>query len=356
MGEGEEEGDPGVTRPLTPSHQGRGNCNTKTCLTPAHFVVLTARMVNIDGGREGGLMHRVIPVVFLICLAHCTPKQIASDITSQIFKGGAPSFEMEPDVEIAETSGLTMIKMLESFQYDNPRNKNYLILLARSYGNYAFGFLEWNMLKYRGIDETRRALNENRAKAFYAKGKDYAFRVLNRNTAFEKALNKDLDTFQKSLKTIGRSGLPALFWGAFNWGSYINLNKDSPLAIAEYPKAEAMMQRVLEIDPTYFYASPHLFMGYSYGSRPAMFGGNPEKSKTHFEKALAAYKRKFLMTLVVYAQTYAVQNQDRALFDSLLSEALTTPASALPEQRLANELAKLRAQWMQANPGQVGMY
>ena len=292
----------------------------------------------------------------MLALAQCTPKQIASDITSQILKEGSPAFEMESDVDIAEQSGLTMIKMLEAFQHDNPKNKNYLILLSRSYGNYAFGFLEWNMLKYRGVDEARRALNETRAKTFYARGKDYALRVLNRNAAFEKTLTRDLDSFKKALKGMGRSQLPALFWCAFNWGSYINLNKDSPLAIAEYPKVEAMMQRVLEIDEHYFNSGPHLFMGFSYGSRPPMFGGNPAKSKEHFEKALAAYKRKFLLTQVLYAQSYAVQNQDRGLFDSLLKEVLGTSADVFPEQRLANELAKLRAQWLLANPGQVGMF
>ncbi|MBI4412587.1 MAG: hypothetical protein HY541_08905 [Deltaproteobacteria bacterium] len=284
-------------------------------------------------------------VVSLFFFSQCTPKQIASDITAQIFQGGAPAFEMETDVELAENTGLTMIKMLEAFQHDNPHNKTYLVLLSRSYANYSFGFLEWNMLKYQGMDETKRAQNEERARAFYLKGKDFGMRALNRNAAFEKALTKDLDTFKKSLQSFGRSYIPALFWTAFNWGSWINLNKDSPLAIAEFPKAEAMMQRVLELDEHYFYSGPHLFFGFSFGSRPAMFGGNPEKSKEHFEKALAAYKRKFLLALVTYAQSYAVQNQDRALFESLLNEVLTTPADSLPEQRLANELAKLRARW-----------
>lgn len=290
-------------------------------------------------------------LVALFLLTQCTPKQIASDITSQIMKGGAPAFEMESDLEVAESSGLTMIKMVEAFQHDNPRNKNYLLLLSRSYGNYAFGFLEWNMLKYRGVDETRRGVNEARAKNFYLRGKDYGMRILNTNAAFEKALDKDLDTFKKALKGMGRRYMGALFWTAFNWGSYVNLNKDSPLAIAEFPKAEAMMERVLEIDDDYFYASPHLFFGFSFGSRPAMFGGNPAKSKEHFEAALEAYKRKFLMTLALYAQSYAVQNQDRALFDSLLNEVLATNADVLPEQRLANELAKLRAQWLLDHAG-----
>lgn len=293
--------------------------------------------------------HRFPRFLFIICLPlvcnFCTPKQIASDITAQIFQGGAPAFEMESDVELSEQTGLTMIKMLEAFQHDNPKNKTYLILLSRSYANYTFGFLEWNMLKYKGVDEVKRAVNEERAKTFYLKGKDFGLRVLNRNSAFEKALTKDLDTFKKSLKSFGRGSVPALFWTAFNWGSWINLNKDSPAAIAEFPKAEAMMQRVLELDEHYFYSGPHLFFGFSFGSRPAMFGGNPEKSKEHFEKAAAAYKRKFLLALVTYAQSYAVQNQDRALFESLLNEVLATPADSLPEQRLANELAKLRARW-----------
>ncbi len=285
----------------------------------------------------------------LISYSACTPKQIASDITSQIFRAGAPSFEMESDPEIGESSGLTMIKMLESFQHDNPKNKNYLILLSRSYAMYSFGFLEWNMLKYKDIDEAKRTLNETRAKQFYEKGRNFGLQVLNRNGAFEKNLVKDIDSFKKALKGMGRSSVPALFWTAFNWGSYINLNKDSPLAIAEFPKVEAIMERVLELDEYYNFAGPHLFFGYAYGSRPTMFGGNPTKSKEHFEKGINAYQRKFLMGLVLYAQSYAVQNQDRALFESLLNEVLATNADVLPEQRLANEMAKLKAQWLLNN-------
>lgn len=292
----------------------------------------------------------ILPFAALcILLTQCTPKQIASDITSQIFTGGAPAFEMESDIDIAENSGLTMMKMLEAFQHDNPKNKNYQILLSRSYSNYAFGFLEWNMLKYKGVDEAKRALNEQRAKDFYLKGKQFGLEALNRNSAFEKYLNKDLEHFQKALQSFGRGAVPELFWTAMNWGSYINLNKTSPMAIAEYPKVEAIMQRVLELDENYFYATPQIFFGYSYGSRPAMFGGNLGKSKEFFEKALRAYNRKFLLALVMYAQSYAVQSQDRELFTSLLNEVLSTNADVLPEQRLANELAKLRAKWLLDN-------
>lgn len=295
----------------------------------------------------------LIALAFWSLSTACTPKQIASDITSQILVGGAPSMEWEDDVEMTESSALTMLKMLESFRYDNPKNKNYNLLLSRSYANYAMGFLEWNMLKYRGVDETKRQQSEDRAVKFYSKGKDYGINVLSRHGGFKSALTKDLDTFKKSLRSFGRGSVPALFWTAMNWGSLINLKKDSPIAIAEFPKVEAIMQRVLELDEFYFYGSPHLFMGFSFGSRPAMFGGDMKKSKDHFEKGVNAYKRKFLLGLVFYAQGYCVQAQDHELYKTLLNEVLTTDAAVLPEQRLANELAKLRAKWMLDNESKV---
>lgn len=285
----------------------------------------------------------LVAIIITFAFQACTPKQIASDLTSQIMRGGAPAIEMEPDVEIAERSGMTLIKMMEALQYDNPKNKNYHILLARSYGNYTLGFIELKMLKYEGKDEQLYQKNLKRAKRFYATGKQMGLAVLKKNGSFKKALTKDLDSFKKALKGFGRGSVPQLFWTAFNWGSTINLNKDSPLAIIEFPKVEAIMKRVLELDEYFFYGGPHLFMAVSYGSRPKMFGGDPIKSKEHFEKAIKAYNRKFLMAIVLYAQFYAVQMQDKDLFRQLLNEVIEADAAALPEQRLANELAKKRA-------------
>lgn len=290
----------------------------------------------------------IIGIAFLPFFS-CTPKKMASNITSQIMLGGSPSFEMEPDIEIAETTGLTMIKMIEAMQYDNPNNKTYKLLLARSYANYSFGFLEWNMLRYQDNDSEKYQLNMDRAKRFYENGKRLGLEILSGNGAFKAALTQDMTKFGKALKGFGKSDVPALFWTAFNWGSLINLSKDSPQAIAMFPKVEAIMQRALELDEHFFYDGPNLFFAVSYGSRPTMFGGNPEKSKQFFEKAITSYGRKFLMALVLQAQVYAVQTQDQSLYDTLLIEAAGANAAALPEQRLANEMAKKRAAWLLAN-------
>lgn len=291
----------------------------------------------------------LVLVLVLVFVGACTPKKIASDITAQIMASGAPSFEMESDIEIAESSGLTMIKMLEAFQYDNPKNKTLNALLSRSYANYAQGFWEYEMLTMQGVNDEKYEKALNRAKRFYQAGKDFGLKALSTNGSYKSALKKDLDTYKRSLKSFGRGSVPMMFWAGMNWGSLINLSKDSPIAIAEFPKVEALMERVLELDENYFYGGPHLFFGFSYGSRPKMFGGDPVKSKEHFEAAIKAYNRKFLLAQVYYAQIYAVRVQDPHLYDQLLNEVLAANPADLPQARLANEMAQKRALWMKAN-------
>jgi len=288
----------------------------------------------------------VLVLFFVLAAQACTPKKIASDLTSQIFRDGSPSFEMEPDPEIAEMSGIPLLKVIEAFHYDNPNNKTYRILLARGYATYGFAFLEWNMLRTQNVEPEIYEKNFRRAKQFYSKGKEHSLDVLKKRNSFAKALNKDLASYKKAVNQFGKNDVPTLFWAAFNWGSLINLSKDSPSSIAELPKVEALMRRVLELDENFYYGGPNLFFGVYYGARPKMFGGDPEKSRLHFEKAIKAYERKFLLAQVTYAMTYAVQYQDRALFESLLNEVLSANPAALPEQRLGNEIAQRKAKWL----------
>lgn len=54
------------------------------------------------------------------------------------------------------------------------------------------------------------------------------------------------------------------------------------------------------------------------------------------------------MTYVFYAKTYAVQTQDQELYTKLLTQVINAPIDILPEQRLANTVAKVRARQMLA--------
>lgn len=277
-------------------------------------------------------------------LAACSASKMASDITSNIMYEGSPVMEQESDPYVAETAGLALLKTLEVFAYHNPSNKKYHLLLAKNYSNYAFGFLENKLYRYEGVDPKIYDTILTRTKLFYTRGKFYGMGLLKENNSFKKALDKDMETFEKAVRKLPRGKQQALFWTAFAWGGFINWSKDDPTAIIQLGKAERMMARAAEMDNTYFYGGPHLFFGVYYGSRPAMLGGNLEKSQENFEQAIHITHGRFLFSKVLYAQFYCVQAQDHPLFLKLINEVLTADPNILPEQRLANILAQQRAQ------------
>lgn len=260
---------------------------------------------------------------------------LAVDTTAEIFLDGQAAFEEESDLELAEHSIAANLKVLEGMLKSSPNNETLLVLCSKSYGGYAFGFIE---------DKSKK-----RAEQFYLRGRDYALHVLEKNSSFKEALHADFETFEKSLENFDQDDVSALFWTAYNWGNWMNLNLNSPEAIAIAPRVERMMKKVLELDEGYFFAGPHLFYGIYFGARPPMLGGDKNKSRHHFEMALKLTKRKFLMTQVLYAQYYAVQHQDQVLFQKLLQEVIKAKDSIYPEQNLITQLAKRKARRLLEN-------
>ena len=105
-----------------------------------------------------------------------------------------------------------------------------------------------------------------------------------------------------------------------------------------------LMEWILERDESYYYASPHVFLGTYRAAVPPMLGGEPERAREHFDRALALTGRRALMVQVQMARYYARQIFDRELYDSLLEEVLSSPIDAIPELTLQNSAAQRLAQ------------
>lgn len=277
-------------------------------------------------------------------LAGCGIKQTAVNVTAQIMSTGTPAIEEEEDVAYANQASLASLKTLEAMQRSNPNDSTTLFLLTKSFGAYTFAFVENDILEAKGNNEVFEKLATERAKRFYGRGKKFGVLLLSKNKAFKKTVVGPLDDFKAALNKFHKKDVPDLFWTAFNWGNLINFSKDSPEAIVELPKVEAIMRRVIELDDTYNYSGPHLFLGAFYASRPPMLGGQPEEAKKEFELAIEQTAGKYYMAKVLYAQFYAVQTQNKGLFESLLKEVTSADPAIMPNQRLANELAIRRAQ------------
>ena len=104
------------------------------------------------------------------------------------------------------------------------------------------------------------------------------------------------------------------------------------------------MEFVAARDSAFYYGGAHIFLGTLAGMRPRLLGGDPESSRAHFEAALRLNHGTFLMTYVYYAKSYAVQTLDEELFVSLLETVRNASLEILPENRLANSVAKRKAE------------
>jgi hypothetical protein len=264
-----------------------------------------------------------------LLLTGCSPSRMAVQAALPLVESQIRAMQEERDPELAAQAIPANLKNLEGLLKEDPDNTWILENLAEGFCGYAFSFLEDKQ--------------PERASSLYARGKDFALRATVIRTGREKWQDLSLDEWSRALDEVKVSHQPALFWLGQCWGNWLMQNLDSVEAFADIPRLEKLMNKVHDLNPAFHYAGPHLFLGAFYGGRSKMLGGNPEKSRHHFEKALDLTENKYLLVQLFFAKTYAVQNQDRELFESQLQAVLQAPPDLLPEQRLANQVARKKA-------------
>ncbi len=275
----------------------------------------------------------VIAPVLVFLFSGCI-QTIAVSTVGGIVDEGFSAFTEEDDLEFAEKALPGNLKLLDVMLKNEPENTRLLRLASEGYASYALGFLEDS--------------EPARARAFYLRARDYGLRILRQDGELGTAVDGTADDLRAVLAKRNAADVPPVFWTAFGWGSYIYLSLTDPDALADLSKAEVMMDFVARTDSAFYHAGADLFLGTLDGSRPAILGGNPERSRAHFERALRINGGKFLMTYVYYARSYAVQTQNQGLFEGLLRKVDSTSIDVMPEARLANAIAKKKAKLLLA--------
>lgn len=269
-------------------------------------------------------------LVFIILFTGCSIERLAVRSTTGLIENSLEAIEEETDLILAEQSIASNLKLLEGLIKSDPNNRNLLLLAARGFTSYALGFVEQE--------------NPERAVALYLRARDYGLRGLRQNRQFDRAFEQPFEEFEASLDLVPDRDIPLLFWTANAWAGAIQQNIGDPRSLANLPKVEAMMKVVLERNESFYYAGPHLFFGMILSSKPVMFGGNTERGREHFERALELTRERFLIIKVFYAESYAVQTLNDELFEKLLHEVIEADLDILPAQSLVNTLAKRRAE------------
>jgi hypothetical protein len=272
-------------------------------------------------------------ILFLLLgalLSSCFPsKKLTVAATASLLEDVAKSAYRQSDLRLIREGMPAYLLLLDGMVQGWPDNEQLLLGAAQGYSAFASSLVSEQDKEY--------------AKLLYGRSKDYALKALELRGLKAPPLCA-LDDFTDCLRGLGKEDVPYMFWAATSWGSWISLNLDSVEALAELPRVELLMRRVLELDETFHHGGPHLFMGVWYASRPKMAGGDLDKARSHFLRSLELGEGKFLMTYVYYADHYARRAQDRELFISILRKVLETPADALPDLTLLNTVARTKAE------------
>ncbi len=283
-------------------------------------------------------------VAMFLFVSGCSIRKPVTAITADISARGMVAMERESDLFVAKESILPLVKIVEVLHYGYPTDRKFLGVLAKTYGNYAFGFAEVEAI--RDSNKSGGDIRENewykRAKRFYRKGKDFGLKSLSKKGNLDKiSLNK----FQKKIKRYGKKWTDTLFWTAFDWGSLINMSRDDILEASNLPRVQAMVDRVIELDPEFQCGVAYAFKGAMIASNFVKLSADSgrEEARSYFKKAMNSCDGNYLMNKVMYAEWYLAAVGNHALFRDTLNSVLSADASLLPEQRLANEIAKERA-------------
>jgi len=262
-------------------------------------------------------------------LSGCSTGQLVARGAAPLIDHGMAAMNRETDLELARASIPANLKMIEALLLADPGNATYRVQAAMGFYGYALGFVESD--------------DRDRAAALYARARDHALAALERAGVAQATLTGDAAELERALAKLDVRAVPALFWTASTWGKWIELQLDDPARLAELPRVEALMQRVLALDETYYYGGAHVFFGAYYGGRAPMFGGDFARAARHFDRAAALSQNRLQLVEVYRARYLLRQMGEREAFHATLGRVLDAPAGSDPELNLANALAKKQA-------------
>lgn len=264
----------------------------------------------------------------VLLLPACSTGQLVARGASPLINNGVTAMNRETDLGLARASMPANLKMIEALLIADPGNTAYQVQAAMGFYGYTLAFVEPG--------------DPERAASLYRRARSHALIALEHVGMSQAVLTAPAAEFEQTLAELGADAVPALFWTASSWGKWIELQLDDPARLAELPRVEAMMQRVLALDETYYYGGAHLFFGAYYGGRAPMFGGDFARSAKHFDRAAAINHNQLLLVDVYRARYLLRQMGEREAFHTTLSRVLETTVTD-PELNLANAVAKQEA-------------
>jgi tetratricopeptide (TPR) repeat protein len=258
---------------------------------------------------------------------------IVSRTTNRLAGSLSDAMLSQRDPGVIRDGAPAYLILLDALVRESPDDPKLLMAAGSLYATYAGTFVD----------------TDDRASVLASAGLDYARRAL---CLLEPGLcdrwRAPFDEFEATVQRVPPQHVDALYETAAAWATWIQIHRDDWAAVGDKARVEAMIQRVLAIDPTYADGDAELYLGVLSSLLPASLGGKPEEGRRHFERAIELSGGRNLYAKVLFAEHYARTVFDKTLHDRLCSEvAAADPVET--DRTLANVLAQQRAKEMLAS-------
>lgn len=260
----------------------------------------------------------LLTIILTFLSSSCsTMRKVGLGVVSPMFSDASKGFEKEGNWQAFKDGIPGNLKLLDGLL--EVRSDDVSLLSAAIKGNagYAFSIYETLYLDHKLAEEDE-SIYKDQAISYYAKALSYGFHFLKLNDIsfydLQKA-NRDPDGIKKILSRIPTNleSIEALAYTAQAMGSLINLQRDKMTLIAQLPIVKGMFDWVCLKDPNVGHGVCDIFMASYMTSRPKMLGGDPEKGKKLFEKAIKERPHNWLIR-VTYLEHYIIPMSDEDLY------------------------------------------
>jgi len=262
-------------------------------------------------------------VLFSLAFSSCSFHQIAVNSSSGLLLEASVTAQTESNFDLFRSAVPGNLLLMESLLSQSPENKDLLASLTKGYAGYAFAVNEQDMLNEEW-GELKTEAGKNQALFNYTRSMNFGLRYLKHSQIeFNDLIDKMNEPqgithlLDKRLSDDTRD-LELVLFTAQSLAALINLQKDNISLVAQLPVAKSMFDWVCMKDPKINYGMCDIFYAAYEAGRPKMLGGNPEKGKEIFLRAIANHPHNWLIR-ASYLQYYLIPQNDKEGFDQQLA-------------------------------------
>lgn len=259
------------------------------------------------GARSGQL------AVLTACLLSAGCASMMSSAASGLADNLSAAVLNQNDPETVRDGAPAYLLLLDSFLEGSPDDPALNAAAANLYASYGAVFAD---------DPERAKRLTERARSYSSKAMCISYEP---SCAWE---GISFEEFEATLRGLEARHEDVMYAHGLASLAYIRTHSDDYVALAELPHIEALLIRYLEISGDESNGGIYTYLGILATLLPPALGGEMDKGKAYFERAIELTGGADLSAKVEYARGYARTLYERELHDRLLTEVLAADPEA----------------------------